>query len=193
MIIKNNILNNAQYKISPNIGRIMKPIGIVVHYTGSPSLNSAVNWIVNKDSKISYHIVIGRKGEIVQTCPFNRVAWHAGISTYYHGKKKLTGLNNCTIGVSLENLGRLQTFKDRPVNPYNNRQVIIDSTNINGVYWHNYTPAQINVMHTLCKAIINIYNIQFIVGHSEIAKGRKIDPGPLLDMESLKKLIKRTI
>jgi N-acetylmuramoyl-L-alanine amidase len=193
MIIKNNILNNAQYKISPNIGRIMKPIGIVVHYTGSPSLNSAVNWILNKDSKISYHIVIGRKGEIIQTCPFNRVAWHAGMSRYIYNNNIMTGLNKYTIGIALDNLGRLKSINNTPVNPYNSRQTIKDSTNLDGVHWHNYTPKQIDVLHELSEAIINIYNIQFIVGHSEIAKGRKIDPGPLLDMESLKKLIKRTI
>jgi N-acetylmuramoyl-L-alanine amidase len=184
--VKNSLLDNASFKKSPNIGSTLNPIGIILHYTASPSLGSAVNWICNKESKVSYHVLIGRDGKIVQTCPFNRIAWHAGISEYTIGNKKLTGLNNFTIGIALENMGLLHkkgnVFCDRLTG-----LVVTDYTVVNKEAWHNYTIIQLETLNNVLKVLCTHYKIQFVASHSEVAQGRKIDTGALLDLNKIRR------
>ena len=113
-----------------------------------------------KALKVSSHLFVRRNGEIIQFVPFDKRAWHAGVSSY-QGREQC---NDFAIGIELE-----------------------------GVDWRNYQLAQYLVLADICIALQQRYEIpdDAIVGHSDIAPGRKTDPGPSFDWKKLKDEIQR--
>ena len=82
---------------------------IVVHYTAGTSARTAAEFLAKEEVKASAHLVIGRQGELFQLVPFDTEAWHAGRSCY--GGR--ANLNRYSIGIELDNLGRLQLQEGR--------------------------------------------------------------------------------
>lgn len=128
----------------------------------------------------SAHLVIGRKGEVFQLVPFHIEAWHAG-KRWYAGRG---GLNRYSIGIELDNLGKLRFSGDlfvaecgRVVLP---DEVYTDCSGDHPTYWHRYTERQIRVLQEICSLLEETYPIRDVVGHSVITP-RKIDPGPALE------------
>jgi len=119
---------------------------------------SALDWL--RELRASAHILIKRTGEIVQFVPFNKRAWHAGVSQF-EGR---THCNDFSIGIELE--GTDST-------PYEMIQYIRLSALVRLLMQH-YT----NIRH------------QRIVGHSDVAPGRKTDPGPYFNWDVFRGLIK---
>lgn len=98
MKIINNLLEGVKYITSPNAGKgINSRKYCVIHYTASLSADSAIGWMTNKESKVSAHLHIDRKGAVVQLVTFDKVAWHAGKSFW----KGIEGLNSHSIGIEL--------------------------------------------------------------------------------------------
>lgn len=101
--IRNHILfidgKQVDYRPSPNIGGVITPQYVIVHYTAAQTANSAISWMLSKQGGVSAHLHIARDGKVVQLVPFNIKAWHAGVSTW----KGLTGLNSHSIGLELQN------------------------------------------------------------------------------------------
>jgi AmpD protein len=98
--------------------------------------------------RVSAHCVIYRDGRIWQYVPFNKRAWHAGLSLF-DGRDKC---NDFSIGIELEGTD------DVP-----------------------YTEAQYSALASLSRQLLRQFpaiNPQRIVGHCDIASGRKTDPGP---------------
>ncbi len=62
------------------------------------SLYTALVFESLKDLKVSSHLLINRNGEILQFVPFNKTAWHAGVSEY----KGKDNCNDFSIGIELE-------------------------------------------------------------------------------------------
>lgn len=111
------------------------------------------------DLKVSSHLLIRRDGEVVQYVPFQKRAWHAGVSCY----EKRDCCNDYSIGIEME--GEDET---------------------------PYTDTQYLVLATIIKDLIKSYpelNEQTITGHSDIAPGRKTDPGEAFDWGILRKLL----
>lgn len=111
------------------------------------------------DLKVSSHLLISRDGEVVQYVPFQKRAWHAGVSCY----EKRDCCNDYSIGIEME--GEDET---------------------------PYTDIQYQVLATIIKDLIKSYpelNEQTITGHSDIAPGRKTDPGEAFDWGILRKLL----
>ena len=111
------------------------------------------------DLKVSSHLLIRRDGEVVQYVPFQKRAWHAGVSCY----EKRDCCNDYSIGIEME--GEDET---------------------------PYTDIQYQVLATIIKDLIKSYpelNEQTITGHSDIAPGRKTDPGEAFDWAILRKLL----
>lgn len=164
------------------------PDTLVIHFTGGSSLDSSVEHLKNPDIKASAHLVIGRNGEISQLIDFNRVAWHAGTSEW----KGRTGLNRYSIGIELDNAGRMeragQTFVSWFGRCYQAHEVIRAKhrNESSESYWHTYTEALLTACFAVCRCLANTYPINTIVGHEEIAPGRKIDPGPAFPLERLR-------
>jgi len=194
MDIKNDKLTGTDisFKPSPNHGvkyTAGLPDTIVIHFTAGASLNSSVASLSDPASKASAHVVVGRDGKTVQLVPFDTVAWHAGASTL--GDR--TGLNKFSIGIEIDNAGRLtQTASGDFLTWFGKRVLKKDA--IQGVHrnetsaswWQAYTETQIDCVFELCALLARTYPITAIVGHEEIAPGRKSDPGPAFPLERLR-------
>ncbi len=139
---------------SPNFDkkkRLNKNItAIIIHYTGMQSERESIKRLTSMKSKVSCHYLINRSGKIFKMVKEENIAWHAGKSMW--GKYK--NLNENSIGIELVNKGHQFGYQ-------------------------NYTKKQINKLVLLCKYLIKKYKInkRLILGHSDIAPLRKIDPG----------------
>jgi AmpD protein len=99
--------------------------------------------------KVSSHYFIDRQGDVVELVDPEQAAWHAGVSSF-EGR---TGCNSFSIGIELE-----------------------------GTPEAGVTEGQLAVLTKLCIDLMRRYpliTLDRIVGHSDIAPGRKVDPGPL--------------
>lgn len=106
--------------------------------------------------KVSAHLLIKRNGEIVQYVPFDKRAWHAGVSNY-QGRERC---NDFSIGIELEGTESM---------PYTNVQY-----------------AQLNAVLEALLAYYPSLSRQHITGHSDIAPERKTDPGEFFDWSRIK-------
>ncbi|MGO9037015.1 MAG: 1,6-anhydro-N-acetylmuramyl-L-alanine amidase AmpD [Steroidobacteraceae bacterium] len=109
--------------------------------------------------RVSSHLVIGREGAITQYVSFARRAWHAGQSSY--GGRE--ACNDFSIGVELEGTDTL-------------------------AYEAAQYQALADVAAALCAAYPKITPAR-LVGHSDIAPGRKTDPGPAFNWPHARRLI----
>jgi len=168
------------FKATPNHGAALNPSYLVMHYTAGRSFQSSVDWFMRPEAKASAHIVIGRGGEICQLVPFDKQAWHAGVSNY----GGLVGLNKHSIGIELDDAGKLTrqggkwtawfgaTYPDTDV---------LEATHEHETRpagWHIYTEPQMTAAIDAGLAIVSAYGLVDVLGHDDIAIGRKTDPGP---------------
>jgi N-acetylmuramoyl-L-alanine amidase len=160
------------------------PDSIIIHYTAGSSASSSAAWLRRSEVKASAHIVIGRDGSVHQIVPFNIQSWHAGVSAY--GGR--SGYNKFSIGIELDNAGFLtktgNVFLASFGRTYSADEVLKAKHQHEGKerYWHTYTEAQIDSCREICELLIDQYKIKEILGHDEIAPGRKQDPGPAFPM-----------
>ncbi len=101
--------------------------------------------------EVSSHLLIRRDGELVQFVPFPERAWHCGPSCF-RGRPRC---NDFSIGIELEGEDEL---------PYEDRQ-------------YGVLAAVVAALREAYPAITN----REIAAHSDIAPGRKTDPGPAFD------------
>jgi N-acetylmuramoyl-L-alanine amidase len=194
MNIQNHKLigEKVSFSASPNLGGHFAkglPDTVVIHYTAGASLESSVTSLSTPASKASAHIVVGRDGTIVQLVPFDVIAWHAGASSL--GNR--TGLNKYSIGIEIDNAGRLtQTAAGDFLTWFGKRIAREDA--VPGVHrneshpswWHVFTEKQIERVNEAVTLLIETYPITIVVGHEEIAPGRKSDPGPAFPLDRLR-------
>ena len=108
------------------------------------------------DMRVSAHLLVRRDGTIVQYVPFTQRAWHAGVSCF-EGRQ---GCNDYSIGIELEGTDELA-----------------------------YEDIQYQVLQQLIKVLCQSYpgiREGRIVGHSDVAAGRKTDPGPAFDWSKIR-------
>ena len=169
------------------------PDSIIIHYTAGQNALSSAEYLCRDDIKASAHLVIGRNGEIYQLVGFNLVAWHAGESQY--GGR--TGFNKYAIGIELDNAGRLEKSGTEFVSWFGQKyqaNEVIRATHRNESqpsWWHSYTLEQIQSCRQVCELLIKspAYKIGTILGHEEIAPGRKTDPGPAFPLDKLRTML----
>jgi len=109
---------------------------------------------------VSAHLLIKRDGVCVQYVPFDKRAWHAGKSIYEDRER----CNDFSIGIELE-----------------------------GTELVDYTDRQYVQLATVIRTLLETYpklSTQRITGHSDIAPGRKTDPGASFDWQRLLELLK---
>ncbi|HSP01416.1 MAG TPA: N-acetylmuramoyl-L-alanine amidase [Thioalkalivibrio sp.] len=178
----------CNYRKSPCHGGKMKPRLLVVHYTACASAESCVNWFLNPQARASAHLVIARDGSITQLVPFDTVAWHAGASRW----NELSGMNHHSIGIELDNAGRLQPHGDRwrawVGRDYHDDEVLGEHHMHEGetAGWLLYTPEQIEATLEVAQCLFMRYGLENIVGHEDISPGRKCAPGPAFPMDALR-------
>lgn len=109
--------------------------------------------------RVSSHLLLRRNGEMVQYVPFDRRAWHAGVSAY----AGQTACNDFAVGIELE-----------------------------GCDTRRYTSVQYRRLGGVLAALCRHYPAltpDRVVGHSDIAPGRKTDPGPAFDWQRLRAVL----
>lgn len=184
LAIKNGILHRdrspVRQMLSPNVskGWNRKPSIVVMHFTAGGGGAGSAAWLANPQSAASAHFVVDRDGTIIQCVSLDDRAWHAGKSAW----KGLSGLNSYSVGIELANWGPLldggKTAGGKSV-PF-----VMARHKNDGVLraWEIYPAAQIAAAEALARAIAAYFPITEIVGHDDIAPGRKLDPGPAFDM-----------
>ena len=113
-----------------------------------------------KDLKVSTHLLIRRDGELVQYVSLHERAWHAGASSY-QGRERC---NDFSVGIELEGADEIP-----------------------------YEPAQYRILSAVILELCRAYpalSTERIAGHSDIAPGRKTDPGPAFDWQRLYALLR---
>ncbi|WP_175915800.1 MULTISPECIES: N-acetylmuramoyl-L-alanine amidase [unclassified Burkholderia] len=139
---------------------------LVMHYTESDEAKSlrtltgdsvSAHYVVPPQPRIEHGMPV-----VYQLVPESKRAWHAGISEW----QGTTELNAASIGIENVNRG--------PLDPQNRT-------------WQPYPPEQVDALIRLSKDIVARYGIPptRVVGHSDIAPQRKIDPGPLFPWHAL--------
>lgn len=174
---------------SPNRSGRLSPEYLVMHYTAGRSAEESIRWMCNPRAKASAHLVIARDGTVTQLVPFDTVAWHAGKSSW-EGR---SGLNRFSIGIELDNGGRL-TRRNGGWWHWTGGLRYPDDEVIEAVHknestpsgWHVYPPEQIEAALEVASALIAEYGLRDVIGHDDIAPGRKSDPGPAFPMESFR-------
>ncbi|HMR82496.1 MAG TPA: N-acetylmuramoyl-L-alanine amidase [Niabella sp.] len=173
---------------SPNQSGVITPAYLIIHYTAGGSAQSSINWFQNPGANASAHLVIGLDGKITQMVPFNKKAYHAGVSSW----AGLSGLNSYSIGIELDNPGKLKRVGNKWVSwfgvEYPESKVIVAKHKNQDTEsgWHIFTPVQIEACIKVSLAIYSHYKLKDILGHDDIAPGRKEDPGPAFPMGSFK-------
>ncbi len=134
---------------------------LILHFTGEPWESSLK--ILTKDNVSSHYLVRDSPVEIYQLVPEDRRAYHAGESSW----KGQTLLNAASIGIEIVNPG--------------------DTPGPKGLVYHEYPKAQIDAVIALVKRIVKRHEIRGdrILGHSDIAPQRKVDPGPTFPWKRL--------
>lgn len=184
--------NPVRFEATPNGSGPVSPRFLVIHYTGGRDLESSVAWLKQERARASAHLVIGRDGEIVQMAAFNRKTWHAGRSSW----KGVNGLNACSIGIELDNAGELsrtqgggwrawfgETYTADEVLTARHKH---DGPAAEASGWHVFPGAQLEALMTAAAALQDAYRFEAVLGHDDIAPGRKRDPGPAFPMEALR-------
>ena len=147
---------------SPNWNARRLPVSMVVlHYTGMPSAEEALERMCDPQAEVSAHYMIDEHGTVTQLVDEEHRAWHAGRS-YWRG---VTDVNSASIGIELVNPGHEWGYRPFP-------------------------DQQIDALLPLLSDIVKRHKVPRanVVGHSDIAPARKQDPGELFPWERLGKL-----
>ncbi|WP_299083240.1 1,6-anhydro-N-acetylmuramyl-L-alanine amidase AmpD [uncultured Paraglaciecola sp.] len=178
-LIKNGILQPAEYCQSTHCDERPDPHQIsllVIHnislppnefggdyikyfFTGCLDPNLHPYFASIYHMRVSAHCLIRRDGHILQFVPFDKRAWHAGVSSF----QGVTRCNDYAIGVELEGADHIA-----------------------------YTQAQYQSLSNLTKTLMQQYpaiTLGRIVGHNDIAPGRKTDPGFAFDWSAYRQMI----
>ena len=129
---------------------------LVLHFTSSDFPNALHELTVGS---VSSHYLVDTDGTIYRLVPEEKRAWHAGVSSW----RGQTQLNAASIGIEIVNRG------DRLGD------------------WQEFTRPQVDALMELVRWIVKRHGIRpdRVVGHSDIAPLRKIDPGPLFPWKRL--------
>jgi N-acetylmuramoyl-L-alanine amidase len=176
---------------SPNHGGPVTPELLVMHFTAGRSAERSIQWLTNPKAKASAHLVIAEDGQITQLVPFDRVAWHAGKSEW-SGR---TGVNRFSLGIELANPGNLQRTGSRWRTWFGevvDEDLVMVARHKNGgprQGWKVFTAEQLDAAVEVASLLVEAYGLTEIVGHDDVAPGRKVDPGPAFPMERFRGLV----
>ena len=144
---------------SPNFDERSLPISmVVIHYTEMLGPEAALERMCDRQAKVSAHYLIAEDGTVTRLVPEDKRAWHAGVA-YWRGHKDV---NSASIGIELDHPGHLHGYRD-------------------------FSEAQFEALVPLVARMVKDHDIPRanVVGHSDIAPQRKIDPGELFPWDRL--------
>lgn len=131
---------------------------LLLHYTGMETAQAAIDWLCVEESGVSCHYVVEEDGSIWQLVPESKRAWHAGRSSWQSERD----INSRSIGIEIVNPGHSYGYPDFPDD-------------------------QIKAVRELSRDILSRHPIpsRHVLGHSDVAPGRKSDPGEKFPWEKL--------
>lgn len=136
---------------------------LILHYTGMASGEEALERLCDPQAKVSAHYLVEENGEIYQLVDEDKRAWHAGVSKWEDD----VAINDLSIGIEIVNSGHA----------YPGYESIYKA----------FPEEQMGSVLKLAKEIIDRHAIKpyYVLGHSDVAWRRKIDPGELFDWKKL--------
>lgn len=148
---------------SPNFGQRKdgkKVRFLILHYTDTMTADDALAIMKDSAREVSAHYLVDEDGTTFQLVNERMRAWHAGKSCW----DSETDINSTSIGIEIQNPGH-------------------------GFGYRHFPEDQIQSVIELCKGIITRHGIlpHHVLAHSDIAPGRKQDPGHLFPWEHLAK------
>jgi N-acetylmuramoyl-L-alanine amidase len=131
---------------------------LVLHSTGMRGAAAALDRLCDPKANVSAHYLIDEDGTVFALVPESKRAWHAGVACW-RGHRDINGRS---IGIELVNPGHELGYRDFP------------------------TP-QIDAVADLARAILSRHPIspRNVIGHSDIAPDRKLDPGERFDWRGM--------
>jgi N-acetylmuramoyl-L-alanine amidase len=131
---------------------------LLLHYTGMDDAERACRWLCTEESRVSCHYLVDEAGQITQMVSEDKRAWHAGVSSW----QGAIDVNSRSIGIEIQNPGHNAGY---PAFPFSQMQVVA----------------------ALARDIIARWKIKpkSVLAHSDVAPGRKIDPGEKFDWHYL--------
>ena len=144
---------------SPNFNDRALPITMVVlHYTEMLGAEAACARMCDPATEVSAHYLIAEDGEVTRLVAQDKRAWHAG-QAYWRG---IRDINSASIGIELDHPGHANGYRA-------------------------FSEPQFEALVPLLARIVSAYDIPRanVVGHSDVAPLRKIDPGELFPWERL--------
>ncbi len=147
---------------SPNFDERALPVSLLVlHYTGMPDAAAAIARLTDAAAKVSSHYLVAEDGQVLRLVAEDKRAWHAGKSHW----RGIDDVNSASIGIEIVNPGHDWGYRPFP-------------------------EAQMSALIPLMAEIVGRHGITRgnIVGHSDVAPARKMDPGELFDWERLARL-----
>lgn len=143
----------AEVRVSPNFGPRrdgLLPDCLILHYTGMVTGEAAESWLCTPESEVSSHYLVHEDGRVVQMVREGDRAWHAGQGSW----RGRSDVNSFSIGIEIVNPGPLAGFPPFP-------------------------DVQIEAVASMCRDICARHHIapQRVLAHSDVAPGRKSDPG----------------
>jgi N-acetyl-anhydromuramyl-L-alanine amidase AmpD len=130
---------------------------IVIHYTALSSISNSLRHLCSKKNKVSSHYLISQEGKIYSLVSEKKRAWHAGQSCW----RGNTDINSISIGIELD----------------------YSPSDINNKFTSKLNSALIFLLRKLIKK--HQISTDNILGHSDIAPYRKIDPGKYFPWQML--------
>ncbi len=144
---------------SPNWNERALPISMVVlHYTGMPTAAEALARLTDPAAQVSAHYLIDEDGTVTRLVDEAKRAWHAG-AAYWRG---ISDVNSASIGIELVNPGHEWGYR-----PFPETQMGSLIRLLADIVWRHAVP------------------LANVVGHSDVAPARKMDPGELFDWARL--------
>ena len=131
---------------------------LVLHYTGMLTAEDALARLCDPSAKVSAHYLVDEDGVVYRLVAEERRAWHAGVA-FWRGE---TNINSRSVSIELANPGHEWGYRPFP-------------------------EAQMAALAALAKDILQRHPIppRNVVGHSDIAPDRKLDPGEKFDWACL--------
>ncbi|MBO6782174.1 MAG: N-acetylmuramoyl-L-alanine amidase [Alphaproteobacteria bacterium] len=131
---------------------------LVIHYTGMVPTWRARNWLCSPESQVSAHYLLDEDGTVWRLVDEADRAWHAGVGAW----RGWHDLNSRSIGIEVSNPGH-----DYGYRPFPDRQIA--------------------ALIELCRGVLDRHPIppRNVIGHSDLAPARKIDPGELFPWREL--------
>lgn len=146
-------------RLSPNFnGRKTAISMVVLHYTEMDSAEAAIDRLCDPEAQVSAHYLISEAGEVTLMVPEEKRAWHAGVSCWRGSRD----VNSASIGIELDHPGHALGYR-------------------------GFAEAQIAALIPLLARIVKSHDIPRanVVAHSDVAPGRKTDPGELFPWAKL--------